>query len=87
MHLEAALACAMGFLSQDEVDTIRRLLEAYGLPSRVPGGIAAERLVSLMALDKKAAGGELTFVLPREIGKVVIQRGADIDLLTGVLTA
>lgn len=87
MHLEAEFAHAMGLLTRDEATTIRLLLEAYGLPWQLPRGSSAERLISLMALDKKAEGGALTIVLPREIGKAEVHRGVSLDMLRKVLSA
>jgi 3-dehydroquinate synthase len=87
MRLEAELAHAMGLLTRDEVTTIVRLLEAFGLPSQLPRGVPPDKLISLMALDKKAEGGELTIVLPHEIGRVEIHRRANLDMLRKLLSS
>jgi 3-dehydroquinate synthetase len=51
-----------------------RLLARFGLPTRARG-VAAEAVREAMALDKKAAAGRLTWILPTALGQVTIQRG------------
>ena len=49
-------------------ERIKRLLDAYGLPTQVPQGLSPEALASTMALDKKASGHAVNVVLLTEIG-------------------
>ena len=58
-----ALAQSLERIDTSTVDHHRRLLEALGLPTLVPDGANAPRLLGVMQRDKKAKGG-LTFVLP-----------------------
>jgi 5-deoxy-5-amino-3-dehydroquinate synthase len=58
----AELAAELGRIDQARVDDHRRVLEAYGLTWVLPHGSDPDRLVALMARDKKAIDG-LTFVL------------------------
>lgn len=57
------LAAALERVGPDAVDRHHGLLVALGLPVEAPSGLRAADLLSVMARDKKAAGG-LTFVLP-----------------------
>jgi 3-dehydroquinate synthase len=75
MHLEASLSQKLGLLESAHVKRIRALIDAYGLPSELPSEITLADLISSMKLDKKAVAGDLTFVLPEKIGKVIIQKG------------
>jgi 5-deoxy-5-amino-3-dehydroquinate synthase len=69
----AHLAARLGRIEDERVAGHYRVLEAYGLPTRVPTGHDADELVQLMARDKKALGG-LTFVLdgPGGVEAVVV---------------
>ena len=50
---------------------IERILEAFGLETRIPG-LGLDEIMEAMALDKKAEGGRLKWVLPRAVGQVEI---------------
>jgi 5-deoxy-5-amino-3-dehydroquinate synthase len=58
----AELARVLDRIDDARVGHHRRVIESYELPSRLPDGGDADRLVALMARDKKAVTG-LTFVL------------------------
>jgi 3-dehydroquinate synthase len=75
MCCEAWLSQILGILDTEHVKRIEALINAYGLPSIMPPEILIESLISSMKLDKKAVAGELKFVLPEKIGKVIIQKG------------
>ncbi len=57
------LACTLERVPPAEVDRVEQLLRALELPTTAPSGLRADDLLTVMARDKKAAGG-LTFVLP-----------------------
>ena len=67
----AELAAELGRIDQARVDDHRRVLDAYGLASALPAGSDPDRLVALMARDKKAIDG-LTFVLDGPRGVEVV---------------
>lgn len=77
MCLEAKLSQHLGLTSAENVKRIRTLIEAYGLPTSIPHDIDPRDLFSSMCLDKKAIAGKLTFILPEEIGRVVIRKNLD----------
>jgi 5-deoxy-5-amino-3-dehydroquinate synthase len=58
----AELARTLGRIDDERVSEHRRVVAAYGLPGELPDGADPDRLVELMARDKKALRG-LTFVL------------------------
>ena len=64
-----------------------RLLEALGLPTRLPAGVsaAADALLALMARDKKALDGRLRFVLPSRLGHVELVDGVPAQMVREVL--
>nr|MBA2625802.1 3-dehydroquinate synthase [Acidimicrobiia bacterium] len=59
----AELARRLDRIDDARVTEHRETVDAYGLPSALPEAADAGGLVTLMARDKKAAGGRLTFVL------------------------
>ena len=67
----AELAAELGRIDQARVDEHRRVLDAYGLAPALPSGTDPDRLVALMARDKKAVDG-LTFVLDGPHGLEVV---------------
>jgi 3-dehydroquinate synthase len=75
MRLESMLAKSLGLLKAAETRRIAELIAAYGLPTVLPEGMVASRLLAHMKLDKKTIAGELTFILPNRIGEVVIRKG------------
>lgn len=75
MCLEAKLSEILGILDREHLRRILALVDAYGLPSAVPENVETYDLISLMALDKKAVAGEVKFILPQKIGKVIARKG------------
>lgn len=87
-HGEAvALGCCMAFrysagedlCSADDVARVETVVAAARLPTRLDqaGSFAADRLLALMAGDKKAEGGALTLILARGIGQAFVAKGVD----------
>jgi 3-dehydroquinate synthase len=76
MVMAAELSALMGHLKKNEVVRVRALLKRAGLPVTGPA-LAPERLLELMALDKKAAKGQTRFVLLESMGRAALR--ADID--------
>jgi 3-dehydroquinate synthetase len=81
MVLAFQFSARMGLLPQAETDRAARHLAAAGLPDRLsaikgelPG---ADRLMDLMAQDKKVKRGKLTLILARGIGAAFVARDID----------
>jgi 3-dehydroquinate synthase len=74
-------ATRQGLISKAEAARAIRHLAAAGLPTRVgdiPGPIApVDRLMELIAQDKKIKRGKLTFILLRGIGAAFIETGVE----------
>lgn len=97
-HGEAvALGCCMAFrfsarlalCADDDARRVEAVVAAAGLPTRLDqaGAFEADRLIALMAGDKKAEGGALTFVLARGIGRAEVFKGVDPSETRRFLTA
>jgi 3-dehydroquinate synthetase len=81
MTLAFAFSAKRGLLPRSEAERVERHLAAVGLPihlSFVPGGPPdADRLMELIAQDKKVKRGRLTFILARAIGASFVAPDVD----------
>lgn len=89
-HGEAvALGCCMAFrysareglCSAEAATRVEAVVAAASLPTRLEqaGAFAADRLLALMAGDKKAESGALTLILARGVGQAFVAKGVDAD--------
>jgi 3-dehydroquinate synthase len=86
MVMAAELSVRAGTLHRDDADRIRTLIARAGLPVQGPK-LAMERYLELMEVDKKAAGGEIRFVLLEGIGRAVLRGGLDARLVRESIAA
>jgi 3-dehydroquinate synthase len=81
MVLAFRFSARRGLLPAAEAERVERHLAAVGLPidiSSVPGGVPGpDRLMDLIAQDKKVKRGNLTFILARGIGASFIAPDVD----------
>jgi 5-deoxy-5-amino-3-dehydroquinate synthase len=68
----ARLAQRLGRIDEDRVAEHQRLIDGYGLPSRVPSGLDPDALITVMGRDKKVLDRGLTFVLDGRQGLEVV---------------
>lgn len=69
MVYEADLARHLGYCTQDVVDRLRRVVEAAGLPARLPD-VSFQDLWNAMQQDKKVSAGTIYCVVPDSLGTV-----------------
>lgn len=82
MHKVTELAIKAGYTQQDILVELDELLTAYNLPLEIPPEMDRATIKAYLKTDKKTVGGRIFFVLPEEIGKVIITdqvAGSDID--------
>jgi 3-dehydroquinate synthase len=81
MALAFAFSAKQGLLPATEAERARRHLAEVGLPTRpcdVSGPLPSlDRLMELIAQDKKVKRGMLTFILVRGIGAAFVENGVD----------
>lgn len=75
--MAADLSARLGRIGSDDVKRVERLVERAKLPVRAPAQLSAERMLELMAVDKKIKGGKLRIVLLDAIGRAELE--ADYD--------
>jgi 3-dehydroquinate synthase len=89
MRLAFSFSAEQGLCSAGDVEQIERHLEAVSLPGRIadiPGvPPTPERLLELMAQDKKVKGGRLALVLARGIGQAFVEHDVPMDRLSAFL--
>lgn len=76
MVMAAELSMRLDLIRDRDVARVRQLIARAGLPTAGPA-LAPERLMDLMAVDKKAARGELRFVLLEAIGRAGLRGGVE----------
>jgi 3-dehydroquinate synthase len=76
MVMAAELSAALGKLSNADVARVRGLVRRAGLPEKGPD-LPPERLIELMAVDKKVAAGKVRFIVLEAVGRARLL--ADID--------
>jgi 3-dehydroquinate synthase len=85
MAAASGIAVAKGLLSRENANRIRALIEAFGLPTTIPGKYDRHLLKAYLKVDKKSVDGRPFFVLPTDIGKVVITDEVADSLIDQVL--
>ena len=85
MVAAAELAVLKGILDRKEKERIVNLLQEFGLPVTVPAAYDRDRIQEYLLSDKKTIGGNVFFVLPTTIGKVIITDDIEMEMLTKVL--
>ncbi len=71
----ANLSARLGHCDPDLQNKIEAVLMRVGLPIRIPLDLPIQPIYQAMFSDKKKAGGQLRFVLIREVGDVFITGG------------
>lgn len=73
----ANLSARLGHCSAELQNRIEAALESTALPIRIPADVTSQRLLKIMASDKKKQAGRLRFVLLRDIGDVFVTEKVD----------
>ncbi|MEW5766645.1 MAG: 3-dehydroquinate synthase [bacterium] len=78
------IANELGLLSESEVRRQINLLQQIALPTTF-SGIDSQKIIDTLSLDKKVLGGEVRFVLPTQIGQVIIKSAIGTEVIQKVL--
>lgn len=81
------LAMRTGMYSADECARVKALVARAGLPTCPPSEIGADRLFSLMGLDKKVSDQGMRFILPTQTGHAEIVENIDEAAIRSTLNA
>ena len=83
--MAADLSRRQGWLSGEEQERIVRLIRRAKLPDQPPQQLNRERLLSLMAVDKKVLNGKIRLVLPKGLGNSLVTENYDPEKLNHTL--
>lgn len=84
MVLAAETSRLLGWISEADVAHVTALIERAGLPILSPD-LGVDAWISHMGHDKKVEEGQLRFVLLRQLGQAVIEKGVPLTVLREVL--
>ncbi len=85
MCMAAELSRRLQWLDDESAGRVLSLVDRAGLPVDPPAELSAQRMRSLMARDKKVAGGRLRLVLLHGMGNGVVTADYDEDALMALL--
>lgn len=83
--LAADMSRRLGRIDGTDVERVERLVASARLPTRAPAELSADRLLELMAVDKKIKDGKLRLVLLGAIGKADLEGDFDPAALEATL--
>ncbi len=86
MVMAAELSSAMDWIQVEDVERIKKLLLAAGLPISPPEVLSSEQFMNLMSVDKKVQNGKIRLILLKAIGQAIISDDYSPDKLAALLT-
>jgi len=72
------LSSKMGLCAEECIDRLENLLNKIGLPTYIKG-FSKSSIMSAMKVDKKVVGGNIRFILARDIGSVFLENVLEED--------
>jgi len=87
MVMAAEASHRIGLLPGEGLTRIRTLLDRAGLPVSGPADLPAERYLALMGVDKKAAAGQVRYVLLEDIGRAFVTAEVPEEIIRAAIAA
>ncbi|MCP3671752.1 MAG: 3-dehydroquinate synthase [Gammaproteobacteria bacterium] len=85
--MAARFSVVQGWMNSKDERRIIDLVDRSQLPTKPPGALQAEKIMELMAVDKKVLDGRLRLVLLQGIGKSVVTDRFDLGQLRNTLNS
>ena len=85
MVAAGAIATKLQMWNLDDAQRQNALIKKAGLPTEIPSMLETEAIIEALKTDKKVKAGKVRFVLPTQIGTVIISDRVSPDLLRQVL--
>ena len=85
MVMAADLSARSGWIGEADARYVAELVERAKLPGRGPAELSPERMLELMAVDKKVMSGRLRLVLLKALGEAVVTGDFDAQQLRNTL--
>lgn len=86
MVMAADLSQRLGWISSDDVERTKKIIQRANLPISCPK-IPLDEFLGYMAHDKKVLNGQLRLVLLKQLGQAVITKGFDVELMKQAILA
>jgi 3-dehydroquinate synthase len=86
MVMASELSQRLGLIPGADVARVRELVRLAGLPAKGPA-VPVEKLLQAMAVDKKAAGGKVRFIVLEAMGRAALRGGIDERLAREAIVA
>ncbi len=84
MIAAANIAKQINILTSKEAEEIENVVESYGILPKIKD-LNVDLVLQAMQQDKKSLAGQLIFVLPEQIGRVIIEEAVPVPLIYQVL--
>ncbi|MEA5509250.1 3-dehydroquinate synthase [Crocosphaera sp. UHCC 0190] len=85
MMAAGKIAVNLGMWTEKEAEFQGQLIQKTALPVTIPGTLNTAEVLESLQLDKKVKSGKVRFILPTEIGKVVISDRVSSEIIERVL--
>lgn len=85
MVLAADLSQRMNWIESADVVRIKNLIERFGLPTHLPVGLQCDKIMDIMAVDKKNISEQLRLVLLKRVGAAELTDTVSISQVRQVL--
>ncbi|GBF79488.1 3-dehydroquinate synthase [Aphanothece sacrum] len=79
------IAFKLGMWTEKESQRQDKLIEKIGLPITISSSLNIADVLESLQMDKKVKAGKVRFILPTEIGKVIISDRVSAELIEGVM--
>ena len=86
MVMAADLSQRLGWISTDDLERTKKIIQRAHLPVKCPA-IPLDEFLGFMAHDKKVLDGQLRLVLMSTLGKAIITKDFDVELMKQAILA
>ena len=86
MVMAADLSQRMGWISAEDLQRTKKIIQRAHLPVKCPA-IPLDEFLAYMAHDKKVLNGQLRLVLMKSLGQAIITREFDVELMKQAILA
>ena len=85
MVMAMDLSFRLGWVNEEDLQRTRKILEQSNLPIDGPKDLSIRRYLEIMAVDKKAAAGQIRLVLQKAIGHAIVTQDFSAEKLRETL--
>lgn len=85
MMAAGMIAVKLGIFDPAALDEQREVLQAFGLPTRIPPAIDSQRILQRIGSDKKVRSSRVRWVLPTALGATIVRDDVSQELVAQVL--